>query len=26
MHERGSDGPNLEERGSDSLPLFPDTL
>ena len=25
MHERGSDCPNLEERGSDSLPLFPDS-
>ena len=26
MHERGSDDPNLEERGSDTLPLLPDTL
>jgi hypothetical protein len=26
MHERGSDGPNLEERGSDTLPLLRDTL
>jgi hypothetical protein len=26
MHERGSGGPNLEERGSDTLPLCRDTL
>ena len=26
MHERGSDDPNLEERGSDTLPLLRDTL
>ena len=26
MRERGSDGPNLEERGSDTLPLLRDTL
>jgi len=26
MHQRGSDGPNLEERGSDTLPLLRDTL
>jgi hypothetical protein len=25
-HERGSDDPNLEQRGSDTLPLFRDTL
>jgi hypothetical protein len=25
-HVRGSDDPNLEQRGSDTLPLFRDTL